>query len=154
MARVLGLRIENFRSTGEHVVVRFPVNKPVVLLGQNNAGKSNIIKALDLILGQTWPGSHEPDDHEFFDRDRNRVIRIDVRFSPDDLFGGRYEQVQWQYNQADDQPVHFGGKPGQYGREFGYINNEDRGTCMCVVLEAERNLRYHLGYSSKWTYLS
>lgn len=126
----------------------------MVLLGQNNAGKSNIAKALELALGAFWAGSHEPEDHEFFGRDRNQVIEITVRFDPADRLGGRYTEVVWRYNHAADDPVHFRGRPGDRGYPDGPIRNEDRDTCVCVVLEAERKLSYHLGYSSKWTYLS
>lgn len=102
MARVLTLRVQNYRSIGAAIEVNFPANKPLVLLGQNNAGKSNIIKALDLILGQSWAGSHDPEDHECFNRDRNNPIQIDVEFTEEEPFGGRYERVRWRYNKDEE----------------------------------------------------
>src|SRR5882724_10148342 len=102
MARIQRIWMRNYRSIGAPVRIDFPLNKPVILLGQNNAGKSNIIKAVELILGQTWPGTHDPDDHEFFQRDRGNIIDIRVRFDPDDLFGGRYDYVRWR---CEDNPA-------------------------------------------------
>jgi putative ATP-dependent endonuclease of OLD family len=47
------LYIKNFRSIKE-VDLRFKPGKNVII-GRNNAGKSNIIRALDLVLGETSP---------------------------------------------------------------------------------------------------
>jgi putative ATP-dependent endonuclease of OLD family len=58
--RVTSLRIRNLRSIGmEPVTVRFPEEGTLVLLGENNAGKSNITKALDILFGEMWPGSRQ-----------------------------------------------------------------------------------------------
>lgn len=48
--------------------IDFPDRKPLVLLGENNAGKSNIVRALSLVLGEGWPGSYIPEDHDYFGR--------------------------------------------------------------------------------------
>lgn len=154
MARITKARVANYRSIGDPVEITFPRGKPVVLLGENNVGKSNIIKALELVLGHFWPGTHEPEDHEFFGRGRDQPIEINVKFDARHPLGGRYRDLIWRYDSASEEPVYFRGKPGQYGREDGYVSNDDRDTCVCVVLEADRNLRYHLSYTSKWTFLS
>ena len=39
------IRIQNYRSIDD-VTLRFPLNKPVVLFGPNNAGKTNILSAI------------------------------------------------------------------------------------------------------------
>ncbi len=49
MARITRLTIEGYRSIGSPVTIAFPRNQPVVLVGENNAGKSNIVKALQLV---------------------------------------------------------------------------------------------------------
>lgn len=153
MARITALRVRGYRSIGEPIEIRFPYGQPVVLVGENNAGKSNIIRALELVLGPFWPGNRDPEDHEFFNRDRNGEIEIIVRFDPDDRLGGRYTEVVWRYDPRAQEPIYYRGRIGFSGRE-GYISNEDRDSCACVVVEAERNLAYHLSYSSKWTLLS
>ncbi|WP_448601366.1 ATP-dependent nuclease [Thermoflexus hugenholtzii] len=153
MARIRKLMIEGYRSIGERVEIVFPPGQPVVLVGENNAGKSNIVRALELVLGPSWPGNHEPEDHEFFSRDRSRPIQIEIEFDPNEPFGvSRCNRLVWRYNPATSEPVYFRGIDGK-GRER-YVSNEDRDTCMCIVVEAERNLRRELSYASKWTFLS
>jgi putative ATP-dependent endonuclease of OLD family len=50
MPRIEQITIEGFRSISEQVVINFPKNKPVVLIGENNYGKSNIIRAIELMF--------------------------------------------------------------------------------------------------------
>lgn len=151
MARLKSIHIQNYRSIQE-TAAKFPRQCPLVLVGENNAGKSNIVKALQLILGPFWPGNHEPEDHEFYGRDRAAEIEIDVRFADADPLGGRYTKVVWRYDGSGEPPVFFKGTDAS-DRE-GYVRNDDRDSCTCVVVEADRNLNYQLGYSSKWTLLS
>jgi energy-coupling factor transporter ATP-binding protein EcfA2 len=100
MAKVTRLRAFNYRSIGAEVDIHFPAGCPIVLVGENNCGKSNLVHALDLVLGQTWPGSREPDDNEFHLRDRGRAMWISIDFDEGDRFGGKYEQVLWRYDSA------------------------------------------------------
>jgi putative ATP-dependent endonuclease of OLD family len=153
MARITRLRVAGYRSVGEAIEIAFPDDRPVVLVGENNAGKSNIVRALGLALGQFWPGNHEPEDHEFYGRDKDRPIVIEVTFDSLDLFGEKYEKVIWRYDPTVDEPPYFRGQEPITLHE-GFIKNEHRDTCICVTVEADRNLNYHLGYSSKWTLLS
>ena len=62
--RVTQLRIKNYRSFGTEEAIDLP-STHVVLVGGNNVGKSNIIKALDLVLGSRapWQIRLEPDDY-------------------------------------------------------------------------------------------
>jgi len=152
MARIKKISIEGYRSIRELIGIEFPPGKPVVLVGENNAGKSNIVKALQLVLGPFWPGSHEPEDHEFFGRNRSHPIEITIDFDPKDLLGNRYQRVVWRYDPSAREPIYFRGFDS-FGND-GPVRNEDRDTCMCVVVEADRNLAYHLSYSSKRTLLS
>ena len=64
--RITYLEIENFRSIHQRVRIDLPANSPLILIGENNSGKSNILRALDLIAGESWPGSREPEDHEYW----------------------------------------------------------------------------------------
>lgn len=152
MATLLDFTLENYRSIQHPARINFPRNIPVVLIGENNAGKSNIVKALNLMLGSFWPGTHDPDDHEFYGRDRSRNIRLVARFDDASPFG-RYQAIQWEYDPVQREPAFRGFRGWDDGFQ-GFINNEDRDTCVCVILEADRNLNYQLGYSSKFTLLS
>ena len=154
MARLTRLQVTNYRSIGVGTEVIFRPNIPVVLIGENNAGKSNLVRALNLILGARWPGNLEPDDNEFHGRERDKAIEIVVDFDEHDPLGGRFTQLTWRYDpRSEAKPVSFNGQELN-GRPDAWPRQEERDTCTCVVLEADRNLSYHLGYSSKWTMLS
>src|SRR5687768_16395638 len=105
MATLLSFTLENYRSIQDPLELKFPGNKPLVLLGENNSGKSNIVKGLNLILGSFWPGSHDPEDHEFYGRDRSRRITLSARFNQQEPLGGRYTNIQWQYDPVQREPL-------------------------------------------------
>lgn len=61
------LYIEGFRSIRE-LDLRFPSGKTVII-GRNNAGKSNIVRALDLVLGEsspTWQKRENITEEDFY----------------------------------------------------------------------------------------
>lgn len=157
MASLRRLRVTNYRSIGTSVELLFPAKMPVVLVGENNAGKSNIVRALNLILGPFWPGNIEPDDADFHGRARRAPIEIVTDFDDHDALGERFTQLTWRYDPGADairqKPVRFDGRTLD-GRQDAWPKQTDRDTCTCVVLEADRKLSYHLGYSSKSTMLS
>ena len=62
------IRINKFRSI-EDVELFFPKNKPLILFGPNNAGKSNILNAINRLLGEKYPSYVEMTDSDFFKRD-------------------------------------------------------------------------------------
>lgn len=49
MFRLSGFELRNFRSIGERPVVIYPLKKCNILVGQNNAGKSNVLRAIQRI---------------------------------------------------------------------------------------------------------
>lgn len=143
MARITRLRLKGYRSISNWLELHFPLGQPVVLLGENNAGKSNIIRALNLVLGPFWPGNYEPEDHEFFGRDRAIPIHMVLSFDENDLCGGRWKELHWKYDESlDPQPVSFWGFAPDYDKTW--VTNADRDTCSCMLIEADRNLRYQL----------
>lgn len=82
MARLIRMHVTNYRSIGaQSVELLFPSNTPVVLIGENNAGKSNLVRALHLALGSIWPGTHEPEDNEFYLRNRAAPIEVLLEFA-------------------------------------------------------------------------
>ena len=55
------VKIQNYRSIKE-IEFEFPESGILVLVGENNAGKSNIIRAIDLICGEAWIGKEKLED--------------------------------------------------------------------------------------------
>jgi len=149
MAKLEKILIDKYRSI-DHVELHFPENAPLVLTGENNAGKSNVIKAIDLVLGEFWPSNHEPDDHEFYLRNPNQRIYIEASFS-EPL--GRYYKIFWEYDPANTSSrILFRGLD-EYDQAK-YISNEDRAGLVCITISADRRLAYQLSYASKYTMLS
>ena len=72
------LIIENFRSIKN---LELDLGKLNAFIGPNNAGKSNIMKSLNLILGETYPTVRSFDDRDFFNYDKTNPIKIEVKFS-------------------------------------------------------------------------
>jgi putative ATP-dependent endonuclease of the OLD family len=68
--------IENYRSIENLDLELSSVN---ALVGPNNSGKSNILRALNVALGETWP-SKPFTDKDYFQHDLARTIHIQVFF--------------------------------------------------------------------------
>ncbi|RLB95121.1 MAG: hypothetical protein DRH50_05070 [Deltaproteobacteria bacterium] len=75
--RIARVHIEHFRSIKE---LDFEPGPYCVLIGENNSGKSNILRALNLILGERWPGERSFSEEDFHDQDTSRNIVIQVFF--------------------------------------------------------------------------
>lgn len=157
MGRVKYLRIRNFRSIGKQIELTMPDRGPLVLLGANNAGKSNIVRAVDLLLGEGWPGSFEPDDHDHHGRSRD-AIPIEITAGVSDVVvpvGGGWFQVdamRWRFDPDQERRSAFDLIAPDGSERYG--SNEARDQCFCMVIGADRRLQYQLSYTSKWTLLS
>lgn len=74
------ISIQNYRSI-EHCEVR--PGRLCALVGENNAGKSNILRALNLVFGRDWAiRASAIGDEEFFRYDTSRDILIECEFEP------------------------------------------------------------------------
>lgn len=154
--RISYMEIENYRSIKEKIRIDFPENTPVILVGENNAGKSNIIRALDLILGETWPSKHHPEDHEFWGRvSKDKAITIQIGL--DGVTKNSTPQSQavtsilWHFYNREMDPEYRAFIQG--GGEIG-VNELIRDQVTVISVGANRNLPYQLSYSSKNTFLS
>jgi putative ATP-dependent endonuclease of OLD family len=100
--------IKNFKSIKD-IEFDFPESGILVLVGENNAGKSNIIRAIDLICGESWIGKEKLEDHDYYLRDKNNEIEIDlffdsansVHFSPNNGKWGLSSFSDWNQQQKD-----------------------------------------------------
>ncbi|MDI6602547.1 MAG: AAA family ATPase [Patescibacteria group bacterium] len=72
------LIIENFRSIKKVEINLGPMN---AFIGPNNAGKSNIMKALNLILGENYPSVRSFEENDFYNYDKSNPIKIVTIFS-------------------------------------------------------------------------
>ncbi len=71
------IHIENFRSIK---TLDFEPGAYCVLVGENNSGMSNILRALNLALGETWPTERSFTEEDFHNQDTSQDIVIQVFF--------------------------------------------------------------------------
>lgn len=69
--------IENFRSIKKIDIELSALN---AFIGANNSGKSNIMLALNLVLGETYPTLRSFTDQDFFNYEKTNPIIIRVQF--------------------------------------------------------------------------
>jgi putative ATP-dependent endonuclease of OLD family len=61
------IKIQNFRSIRD---LEIKLGKMNAFIGPNNAGKSNIMRALNLVLGETWTSPRSFADKDFYKYDK------------------------------------------------------------------------------------
>lgn len=147
------ISIDYYRSI-EHIMINFPAGKPLVLFGPNNAGKSNILSAINRILGEKYPTYIEMLDSDFFMRDKETYPKatICVRFS-EPLYYDRYnngiDQIAVDYNKDASSNLLHNGRGGRL-----YTSAEDRSNCQAYLIDAERNIGSAFNYGSRYSLLS
>jgi len=149
MAAIGKIVIDNFRSV-KHAALGFPENAPLILVGENNAGKSNIIAAVDIILGEMHPKYRQIEQKDYYQR---MPCNIEIKAELREPLGGKYHKLIWKHNYNEDDPNEFCGIDA-YGTSTKYIKTEARDELTCVLISAERTLNYQLSYQTKWTMLS
>jgi len=152
--RIEALGIKGYRSIDGLIRIRFPKTDPLVIFGENNAGKSNILRALDLIFGESWPGNYKPEDHEFFGRlAEGNAIKIYAKVSglACSKCDGTVQELHWQYDPDAEKVCDF------YcvaTCDHTYVTNEVRRDLFAMTVGVRRDLSWQLSYNSKWTTLS
>lgn len=68
--------IENFRSIKK---LEFEPTILTALIGKNNSGKSNILRAIDLMLGERWP-PYAISEEDIYNHDENLTAKIELYF--------------------------------------------------------------------------
>ena len=149
MAELATLKISKFRSIEDAKIV-FPPGMPAVLFGQNNAGKSNIIRALNIVMGEQYPKTITLDESDYFLRDPNHLVEISAFFRTP--LSGLYRELHWIHQRDQGDPTLFEGVTLSGGKRW--PKGEEREDCIVVTIEADRNLKYQLSYTTKYTMLS
>ena len=132
------VKIENWRSIK---LVEFAPADITILVGSNNAGKTNILSAINFLLGERWPMPANLEDSHFYDGDRNRDICISLYLDHPQYSKISFDTSRTQYTlqafDKSDSPV----------RGF---NNAMREEIAFAYVDAARN--YERQFSlSKWT---
>jgi putative ATP-dependent endonuclease of the OLD family len=69
---------ENYRSIKR---VDIELRNLCAFVGPNSSGKSNILSAINLVIGDAYPSVRSFEDNDFYLRDKSNPIHIEVRFS-------------------------------------------------------------------------
>ncbi len=101
----MSILIDTIRIAGFRGIKNLEVSLPriTVLIGPNNAGKTSLIKALQLSLGDYSRYLSEEDFYIAPDEKRVSEIMVDVRIVPVDANGGRVAnfEIEWQTEFGD-----------------------------------------------------
>ena len=152
--RLEKINIRHYRSI-ENVSIIMPKNKPLILFGPNNAGKSNILSAFDRILGERYPTFIAVEDSDYFMRDKNKNPTIDIGVKFDSSYHvdnyNSYSSIFLTYGvdgKINENLIHDGNKKKLY------ISNDTRESFQSFLLDANRNTSFHFNYSNKYSLLS
>ncbi len=153
--RITKVIIENYRSI-KHLEIEF--KSLFGLIGANSAGKSNILRALNLILGERYPMPHSLNRKDFYEEDYSNNIKIEVHFDEDFIsYGRNCKGISFKttHNPSDN----------SFGTELKAIDCST-GSCQSynlkgdtkekfsiIYIPADRNFNYHLQNSSEWSFL-
>src|SRR5438105_1948462 len=77
--RISRLVVDNFRSI-EHLDIELP--QMGAIIGPNNAGKSNLLLAIQRVLGRDWVRVGDFQDEDVYGGDADKDVRIAVTFDP------------------------------------------------------------------------
>lgn len=153
--KLKSITINHYRSI-ESTNLFLPESKPLVLFGPNNAGKSNILSAINRVIGERYPTYIEMLESDFFKRNQEEypTAHITAKFSEPlfyDYRGNGHDviSVSYGYNgQANNNLLHDGN-----GNKI-YPSNEQRSACQAYLIDAERNIQSAFNYSSSYSLLS
>ncbi|MBC7091995.1 MAG: AAA family ATPase [Nitrososphaeria archaeon] len=162
--KIVKVEIKNYRSI-KHTV--FYPTSFCVLIGENNAGKSNILSAINKVLGSKWPTPQTFSDTDFYGMDKNNPISISVWFNlseDDEVYfsqrglEGEIIGIRLQYPATEGTELNWGKVEYCYIDKDGnkisrpYISKEDREKFSMIYIDVNRDLQSHLP-TSQWTLL-
>lgn len=137
--RISRVIIRNWRSVKD---ADFEPADMTILIGANNAGKTNILSAINFLMGDRWPAPANLLDSDYYLGDRSREIFIQLDFEDAPYsrldFDTSRERYVFQAYDARGLPVRAG------------FNNEQRGRLAFAYVDAGRNFDRQFGLS-RWT---
>ncbi|WP_027584020.1 AAA family ATPase [Bradyrhizobium sp. Ai1a-2] len=136
--KITRVQIENWRSIK---YVDFCPEDICILVGPNNAGKTNILSAINFILGERWPMPANLDDSDFYGRNRDNNVHI--RLCLDHPYFSQIDfdtsKSQYALSALDNQ--------GRLVRRF---TNADREDLAFAYVDAGRNYERQFS-TSRWS---
>lgn len=148
---ISSIYIKNFRSIKELEI--FPKNLSA-LLGPNSTGKTNVLKAIDLVLGEGWTTKAKVARELFNDPSKN--IEIEITFKiPVKVIGGGYQGSDLDVNSIKLEmglsPELFAKTTINDGSVF-YAQDKFKKLCHFIYIPSQRDLVDQMRVSN-WTLL-
>ena len=137
--KLKSININHYRSVG-NVNINFPPNKPIVLFGPNNSGKTNILNAIDRLLGEKYPTYIEMAKGDYFKKDNINYPTASIKADFDNnstislVYGYQGDITQNTFVNEDNKPVK--------------VLNEDRRKCLVFMIDSDRNLNSIINLSN------
>lgn len=168
--RITKIYIKNFRSIEEATILP---QSMMCLVGENNAGKSNILKAIDFLLGEGWPVDINREDIFENNEDLEVKIQIDIELTEEEKVDIQQYRSDWSDGNIIGIIFHKRSKGQRQGdkrseniifrlvtdssqqkKQLEYPSTEIKQILSITYIGANRDIERHLGYSSKWTFMS
>ncbi len=131
------LDIENFRSI-KSASIKF--NKINAVIGPNNAGKSNILRAIDLLLGDKYVTEGSFQDSDFYKHNKENTIRMRIRF--DEPLQSNWNvygfSLDFDGNECIYSPINMAGEVIDYGYGPSRVKNEMKDEVRLMLLGVNR----------------
>lgn len=145
------IKIQNFRSIRDLTIE--PQNL-CALVGANSAGKTNVLKAIDLVLGEGWTTKAKVARELFYDT--SREINIEVDFSKTlpyiDKYGNNHNVVKATLEMMVEPEFKCETRLGSDRNKELYINDDFKKSCHFIHIPSNRDLTDQMRVSN-WTLL-
>lgn len=133
------LDIANYKSVKElHLDLNSRIN---VFIGANNVGKSNIMAAMEYLLGPTYPMPNRLDKSDFYNGQDDQPLKIAMRFDDGNTLS--FDSTWVDYRGNERHGLNLNG---------GYANNDVRDRYVAASIGPDRRMRDNPA-SSQWTLL-
>ena len=140
--KIKQITIKNFRSIKNETIV-FPKSGILALVGPNNAGKSNILKAINNILGDSWFSRDKAELNDFYMKDRSNTIVVEIKFDDGKRVEFNSDEMTWPtYYDSNGQKI------GAWREDLHQINSSGnvKDDFPCTYLPANRDLAKNLQF--------
>ncbi len=133
------IRIKNYRSIKE---IDISANDIVALVGPNDSGKTNILSAINFVLGERFPARQSLEGSDFFQKDPNQELKIEIWVSDNT---DNIEKI-WATCSPDGFQARYGNRNGSSY----YLSNAVREKFAVTYLDAARSFDSHFS-TSRWS---
>lgn len=132
--KIKSIKIENFRSVKKETIV-FPESGILTLVGPNNAGKSNILKAINNIIGENWFNGDRAELNDYYKKDKSNIIKITIIFD---------NQRRVEFDSAQGWATYYDERNNKIYSSSGNIKDD----FPCTYLEANRSIEKSFQFKS------